>query len=114
MTPTKTVLPESHDRVILYTWDLAAGETGDQVNLAQLADRTVQVTGTFDSASVALQGSLDGVNFVTLTDPQGNPLNFSSAGLETVVEMVRYARPVVTGGGGLTDLKVNLLMRYTQ
>lgn len=68
--------------------------------------------GTFGGATVTLQGSLDGTNWATLTDAQGNAISVTSAALEAVTELVRYIRPVVTGGSG-TDVTVLLLMRVT-
>lgn len=87
---------------------------GEKVAYAGASDRTVQVVGTFGAGgTVVIEGSNDGTNWATLTDPQGNALSFTAAKVETVMELTRYIRPRVTGGDGTTDLTVILLMRST-
>src|SRR3990172_5842911 len=49
-------------------------------------DRTVQILGTIDTATVLFEGSLDGTNWATLTDPQGNPLSKTGVAIEGVQE----------------------------
>jgi len=90
---------------------MADAETGAAAGYPQFADRSIQVTGTFDSASVSIQGSNDGTNYASLTDPQGNALTFSSAKIEAVQELTNYLRPVTSGGAGSADLNVYLIMR---
>lgn len=92
-------------------WSLVNGETGDAVDFASFADRTVQVVGTFGGATVVIEGSLDGENYATLADPQGNALSFTAAGLESVMEVTKYIRPGVSGGNGTTTLGIYLLVR---
>lgn len=87
------------------TWSgLLNGDTGERVNLTDFPDRTVQFTGTFGAAgTVNFEGTNDGVNWVALTNPQGNALSKTGAALESVTETPRYVRPSVTGGaGGIT------------
>jgi hypothetical protein len=91
---------------------LANGDQGSAVELVNFADRTVQVTGTFGAGgSLTVEGSLDGVTYGPLTDPQGNNLVFTSGKLETISEVVRFIRPRVTAGDGTTALNVYLLFR---
>lgn len=73
---------------------------------------SVQVTGTFGGATVAMQGSNDGSNWVSLNDQAviANPCSFTSAGLKGVLQMPKYIRPVVSGGAG-TGLIVTLFNR---
>jgi hypothetical protein len=78
---------------------------------AQYTDKSVQVFGTFGvGGSVTFQGSNDGTNWATLTDPQGNPLTFTGAKIEMVSEATLFVRPVVTGDGS-TSLTVLLLAK---
>jgi hypothetical protein len=80
------------------------------------ADKTVAITGTFGAGgNVAMEGSLDGANFFTLTDPQGNLLNIPAAGpfIKAITEAVIQIRPHVTGGDGTTSLTVTLFQRGT-
>lgn len=98
--------------VYIIGWSLANGDTGTPLPLAQYADRSVQVVGTFGAGgTVAIKGSNDGVNFITLTDPQGNPLSFTSSGLEAITEMVAFVRPEVLAGDGTTNLTVTIAAR---
>ena len=89
---------------------MANGDQGDNLEMAENADRSVQVSGTFGAGgTVLIEGSLDGVNFYSLTDPQGNALSFTSAKIEAITEIVRYIRPRVSNGDGTTSVNVMIL-----
>ena len=105
--------PSGNTRTMIATWaGLANGDDGEWIKFSQYTDKSVQVTGIFGAGgSVAIEGSNDGVNFAVLNDPQGNPLNFTSAKLLMVTEATLYVRPRVTGGDGTTNLSVILLMK---
>jgi pyruvate/2-oxoacid:ferredoxin oxidoreductase alpha subunit len=105
-----TVFPQRQaGEISLTTWDsVAAGDTCTAFVLSVYSDRVVQVEGVFGGASVALQGSNDGVNYHTLTDPQGNALSFAAGGLETVMELPYYIKPLLSGGDGTTNLTITL------
>lgn len=93
-------------------WEgMAQGDDGQPVMGAQYTDKTIQVSGTFGGATLALEGSNDGVNYHALTDTQGNTLNITSAKIKQVVEATVYVRPVVVGGDGTTNLSVHVLMK---
>lgn len=74
------------------------------------ADRSVQIEGTFNGGTVVFEGSNDGTNWVTLSDPQGNAISKTAAALEQIEEVCRYMRPRVSAGTGLT-INVTLLVR---
>lgn len=99
--------------IVLVTWTgLLNGDTGSAVGLANFADKTMQVTGTFGSGgSVTMQGSNDGTNWFTLVDPQGNALTKTSAAGELILENPVYIRPNVTAGDGTTSLAVTVACR---
>lgn len=100
------------EKTLIYSWVLANGDTGAPVEMPAFADRSIQVVGTFGSGgNLRIQGSNDGTNYATLTDPQGNDLNITAAKIEQVTEVVRYIRPNVTAGDGTTNLTVILLVR---
>lgn len=88
--------------------NLATGDTGSPVS-THGKKMTVQVTGTFAGATVTIEGSNDGTNFVSLNDEAviANPCSFTSAGLKGVLQMPKYIRPNVTAGAG-TGLIVTL------
>ena len=90
----------------------ATDDAGSPVELPNYSDRSVQVTGTFGTGgSVRIEGSLDGTNYATLTDPQGNALDVTAAKIEAISEAVRYIRPRVTAGDGTTTLVVTILFK---
>lgn len=101
------------DCCFLFSWsNMADGDDGEVLEMPENADRTVQVSGTFGSGGVVqIEGSLDGINYYTLTDPQGNNLSISNAKIETVTEIVRYIRPRVSSGDVTTSINVHIFAR---
>lgn len=84
---------------------------------AGFADKSIQVEGTFGAGgSVALEGTNDGNtgHFRALTDPQGNTVAMTSAGIKALTEAVIWVRPHVTAGDGTTSLTVTMFFRKTQ
>lgn len=101
----------ARSQVVVWT-GLLNTDTGAPFERTDYSDRSVQVTGTFGTGgTLVIQGSNNGTNWSTLTDPQGNALSFTAAGLEQVQELVRFLRPNVTGGDGTTSLVVTMLAR---
>lgn len=91
--------------------NLAANDDGQPVMGAQYTDKSVQVVGTFGGATLTFQGSNNGTNWATLTDPLGNALSFISARIALVTEATLFIRPLITGGDGTTSLSVFTLMK---
>ncbi|MCA3247404.1 MAG: hypothetical protein ING29_13105 [Azospirillum sp.] len=115
-TPTVTVLDAISNEnagARLVTWSgLLNTDDGAPVELAAFADRSVQVFGSFGTGgNCRIQGSNNGTNWATLTDPQGNALNMSTESLEAISELARYVRPLITAGDGSTNLTVTMLLR---
>lgn len=107
----------------IVTWpNMANGDYGKGFRMPRAADRSVQVYGTFGSGgSVSIQGtnvvvagSKDGIEYVALTDPQGNNLALTSAKIEAVTEVVLFIRPIVTAGDGTTNLTVSMIVRRNE
>lgn len=80
--------------------------------------KEVAVTGTFDGATVTIQGTLDpesvadgSANWLTLNDVQGNALTFTTARLERIQESVARVRPVVSSAGAATSITVTIVMK---
>lgn len=93
-------------------WALANGESGDPVEFGDFPDRSVQIGGTFGAGgTVVIKGSNDGVNYIVLTDPQGNPLSFTAEGIEAISEVTEFLRPAVTAGDGTTAITITAFMR---
>lgn len=107
-------VPESlHHTCVVATWEnLQNGDDGQPIELANFADRSVQVVGTFGSGGkVRIEGSLNGNDYAPLTDPQGNDLDLTAAKIEAVSEVVRWIRPRVIAGDGTTSLTVTMLLK---
>ena len=100
-------------QVWLYEWvAVANGDTGAPIQTFNLVDLCVTIEGTFSvGGSCTLKGSNDGTNYYALTDPQGNAITKTAAGIEMVTEAPRYIRPLVTAGDGTTSLSVYVLAR---
>lgn len=85
---------------------------GESIRYTDYQDRSVQVLGTFGGGTVTMQGSNDGgTTWATLTDPLGNNLAFTAAGMKQITELPDLIRPLLSGGDGTTDLDVYLHMR---
>lgn len=110
----EALVPSPDVHILRVKWlDLANGDTGRAVGFSAWQDRSVQVLGTFGaSGSVSIQGSNDGgTTWATLTDPLGNALTFTAAGIKQVVELPYQIRPIVTNGDGTTAIDVWLHAR---
>lgn len=109
-TITMTAAREtSHARV--YTWEtMGNADTGTPLQTVGAADKTVTVTGTFGSATVTIQGSNDGTNYLTLNDQSDNALALTAAGIALIAENPLYIRPVTSGGTG-TDIDVIIVAK---
>lgn len=91
---------------------LANGDTGTPYAMPGFADRSVQVGGTFGvGGTVVIEGTLDGTNYIVLTDPQGNAISKTAAAIETISEIVKFIRPRVSAGDGTTAITVTLMAR---
>lgn len=111
ITPTQTRISDAgvFDAHIA-SWALGNADTGVAVTLSDAADRSVQIEGTFGAATITIQGSNDGSNWQSLTDPQGNAIARTTAGLKAITELTRYVRAISSGGTG-TAITVTLFMK---
>jgi hypothetical protein len=91
--------PDDAVRVITWTGLANAGDLGDAQSLPAYSEKTFVVSGTFaGSASVTIQGSNDGLNWVPLVNKQGNALTFAAAGIGTAQDRPLYVQPSMTAG----------------
>lgn len=109
MATTATITTRGKDESYSVAYAFTSNETGDTVELPQ-GDRSVQVAGTFNSATVSLQGSNDGSNWATLTDGLGNSLALTAAGIKNIGELTRYVRAAVTSGS-VTSVTATIFAR---
>lgn len=95
------------------TWAaLANGDAGAPIEMPGASDRSIQLGGTFGTGGTIIwEGSNDNVTYFPLTDPQGNAISKTSAGLEQIEEATRYQRPRVSAGDGTTAISVTLFLR---
>ncbi len=90
----------------------ATNDVGEPLSALHLADKSVQMVGTFDTTTMLIQGSNNGGdNWDTLTDPQGNALSFTGTGFEQIMEIAELIRPKCSVGGGNTDVDVFLVAK---
>lgn len=117
-TITATALPNPNNRDLIgcvriqYT-GIRAGDTCSAIGLARYADRSVQVSGTFGGATVAIQGTNeDSTNFYTLSDSGGLDLSLTAPGRPRfITEATLHTKPLITGGDGTTDLTITFFCR---
>lgn len=72
---------------------------------------SVQASGTFGGATVALHGSLDGTNYVALSDAQGSAIALTAAGMASGGGLAIWLKPVASGGSS-QSLNVTLVASY--
>lgn len=90
----------------------AAGTSGTGMTMANYSDRSFQVEGTFGSSGTCvLEGTNDGTNWRTLSDPQGNAISLTTAAIKQITEACIQVRPHVTNGDGTTSLTVTMFFR---
>lgn len=108
--PISVIRAKSWGDAWVATWSLGSADDGSPCEMIMASDKSVQIEGTFGGAAVVIQGSNDGTNWRTLSDPSSAALTFTSPGLEAILEHTRYIRPV-TSGGTDSDISVTVFMR---
>lgn len=96
-----TIVPTEIDGSISYRWtDYSTADTSAPARLQNMEGLagSVQVTGTFGGATIALQVSNDGTNFVTLKDIAGVDISLTSAGMREFSTAALFIKPTSTGG----------------
>ena len=109
IAPTPTT-PASGGTVWTWTTVTEADTAGPLVPSGeQGAIGVVAASGTFGGASVALEGSLDGVNWYPVQNLSGDDIAITAAGASEFTSSMAYIRPTATGGTGQTlTLQVGL------
>lgn len=104
---------EDDGSLVLATWQNlnGANNTGSPVRFSHHSDKTVQLTGCFNTATIVMEGSNDGVTYANLTDRVNNTLSFTVAGLKAINESPLWVRPRVVANGAATDVVAKMLMR---
>ena len=97
----------------LVLWEtMVTGDTATPFFIPDAADMTVHIIGTFaGGTSISLTGSMVlGGTYTVLTDPQGNAITKTAAGIEAVEEAPLYVKPTIASGTA-DDIDVYLLLR---
>ena len=115
IAPTAAILGNTgsgnqHGPALTWTWTpVTENDTMDAVEVPiSLSDRTIHIFGTFGGATVLVTGSIDGTNYFTLADPNGNALSKTAAAGEALLELVRYIK-LTHSGGASESISVVLL-----
>ena len=76
-----------------------------------MADKTIHVFGTWDTATLTIQGSNEATttDWQTLSDVHGTSLALTADGIYTIAENPAGIRPLVSSVGASTDLDVIML-----
>lgn len=99
----------------IVSWStLANGDSGSAFKVPSFySNISVHAYGTFGlGGTVLIEGSNESgtvSNWVTLNDPQGNPLSITTAKIEQILEICNYIRPRVSAGDGSTSLTIEIL-----
>lgn len=83
--------------VITITWEAISNtnQDGVAVRVPSHMDKTVTFTGTF-GGTIALQGSNDGTNYMTLSDHAGTDITATAVGIALVAENPLFVKPIQT------------------
>jgi hypothetical protein len=113
IVPTETRDRTVGNDVHFISWTpLLNGDSGAPFAMPGFADRSVQIGGTFGTGgTVLIEGTIDGTNYATLTDPQGVALSKTGAALQAVSQITKLVRPRVSNGDGTTAITVTMLAR---
>lgn len=111
ITPVVNRAVGGANSVMTATWTgIGDSDNGSNaaIGMADWADRSLQVAGTFAGATVTVQGSNDGANWATLRDTNQNPLTLTSADIRQINELTLYLRLTSGSGGGTANINAVL------
>lgn len=113
VNPTVTTDVTGDGSVAQFVWALTTANTdGLPVEWVSYSDRTFSAVGTWGGATVTIEGSNDGTNWVPLSDAAGAADATATANKAmTVVELTRYVRPNLTVPGTGAAVTVALIAR---
>lgn len=109
---TKTEFKGEKVDLILWETLVSGSEDGAPYDLNGREVLAVQAVGTFSSATLVIQGSLDGGStYATLREKDGSALSTSAVNLFTVGERPLTIRPFISGEDGSDDIDVYMLVK---
>lgn len=116
VSPTQAKVGDGTDDAILFTWALTtANADGAPVEYTQWADRGFSAVGTWGGATLTVEGSNDGTNWLPLSNAAGGTAaTFTANGAKSIIEGLRFIRPNLTVPGAGAAVTVQALMRRAQ
>ena len=100
--------------VVAWTGLAASGDVGDAQSYSNYGDKTFIVSGAFNGTpTVTIEGSNDGINWVTLSNRQGTSMTFTSAGMNTSQDKPVFVRPRMTAGSGGASITVQAACHHS-
>lgn len=113
ITPTVTKDLPGHSYMLHWAM-VTANVEGLPVELPGAADKCVHLVGAnWGGATLKVQGSNDGTNWLSLTDPQGNELSKTADAIEQILENPRYIRVYLTTAGTAAVISAYIFCRST-
>lgn len=97
------------ESVVICTWDGLAisGDVGAPINFSAWSSKTFVVSGTFTGApTILIEGSNDGITWVSLSNRQGTAMSFTAASMNTSQDRPVFVRPRLSAGSGGAAVKV--------
>lgn len=113
VNPTVTTDLTGDGSVVQFVWNLTTANTdGAPVEWVAYSDRTFAAVGTWGGATITIEGSNDGTNWMPLSDAAGAADATAAANkVMTVVELTRYVRPNLTTPGTGAAVTASLVAR---
>lgn len=100
----KTRTTDNFGNVVVTYEAVLAADTVEGIYVGDLVNKSVQVTGTPGSATITLQGSNDGTNYVGFA----TAITFTAAGLKAIPDYCRFFKFTTAGGDGTSTLVITL------
>lgn len=106
---TPTITPSSSEGLTVKWEGLGDDDTGLEIGLSGFTKNTVNIAGTFGSATIVVQGRNDtSESWATLNDTANAALSFTAAsGFKVIRDNPKFKRVLTSSGTG-TDLDVTL------
>lgn len=115
VTPQVVANPVAPDSdVAIWLWEAitTTNTVGTGVKVSEYKELTMQAIGNFSgSATISLQGSIDGTNYATLPEYDGTAATLAAAGITGSPASPLYVRPAIASGDGSADIDVYLVAR---
>lgn len=103
------VSPNGDGSAMQAVWAAATeADTFAAIKMAGFSARSISIQGTFGSATVVLNGSIDGTNYSGLSNAAGVAISKTSAAVVGVFEATLYYQPAASGGSS-QSLTVSML-----